>query len=107
MVENQNFEVPKGLDQNLKGMSRRQFLELGWKLTKCGALAVAGKFFYDFYKDVFADIATASHCLLATPPEFKNMQAEILKDKYDNALLVVHPGYGFLRFPERFANRGD
>ena len=84
-----------------KDLTRREFL----KLIKYGALVVAGKFFWNLYKDMFADIGMMTRCMFTDTGEARHLWETELKDKYDTALLVIHPGYGLLRDPDRFKDK--
>lgn len=107
MAETANPE-PKNSPISPFHLTRREFLKLSWDLIKWGALSGAGIFFYELYKTSFADLAVATRCLAEpTNGYFENQQAESLKDHYDDALLVVHPGFGLLQYPQNYSGRAD
>lgn len=91
-------------------LTRRQFLKKGLELAGVGALYLGAKFFWKIYEPMFADMASQIRCLpsigsTSENSRFRNIQAETLKDSYDEALLVVHPGFGLLRSPGRYEKK--
>lgn len=87
--------------------TRRQLLKKGLELAGVGALYLGAKFFWFLHKDMFADLASQIRCLpsIGSDERFRNVQAETLKDSYDEALLVVHPAFGLLRIPGRYEKK--
>lgn len=84
-------------------LSRRDFLKIAGGL---GALAVF-KGITDLYKVMFKDMTMLIRCLGADDIEKKNLYEKELKPSYDNVFLVVHPGYGLLRFPKKYENNQE
>jgi len=106
MAEDEITAEPKTkVIQPKKTLTRREFLKLGWDVIKYGALTTTGKFFLDLHKYMLGDMAMLTRCLAAGPKETRHLWDTELKGSYDEALLVVHPGYGLLRAPDRFQDK--
>lgn len=89
-----------------EGLTRREFLKRS--ILAVGG-AVGAKFIWDLYKDMFADVGMLAKCLAGEMglPEPKHLYARELQQSYDKTLLVVHPGFGLLRFPNNYKDKEE
>lgn len=89
------------------GLSRREFLMLGKRAVELSAAAVLGGFFAKLFGKMFEDTAMLARCLTADDKEIRDLWQKELKENYDEALVVVHPGFGLLREPEKFSDKPE
>lgn len=84
----------------ISGLTRREFLKYLISIFGIGSLFTI---FGEAYKYSLADLVMTTKALVNPPTtEFEGKQKE-LKDHYDEALLVVHPGFGALRFGKKYS----
>ena len=84
--------------EKARQLTRREFL----LLFKVGAALTAAKFVFDLHKQMFGDTAMLLRCTGAERGEADYLWQTELAKSYDEALLVIHPGFGLLRNPKKY-----
>lgn len=95
MAEGENTQEPRRL-------SRRELLK---KAVPWVTVTAITAFHYPILKALFGDAGSIIRCLMSPTSEFKNIQTEALKDSYDEALIVVHPGFGLSFSPKQIGEK--